>query len=1133
MKKYFLSDCSNSFLGSFLFFFPFLFLFLTSFLGARETQSLDGVWNFSTDENQKGEILVPGIWNNQGFGAENDKIRWGYIGVGHYERSVEVPENWEGMSVFLVLEGISRYAKVFVDGNAAGDELLGLIGPHEIEITPWVKPGKTQKLQIDVDSRRRWEIDGMLGAAQLNDYMDVIWGGLWGHARLEARPKTYLKNIYIRSDIHKSTCTAEVEFEGKLLPENSLKLEIFDAQGKNLKASKTQDAENKISVQVPDVKLWSPETPNLYWARLTLLKDGTPCDSLETRFGMREIRVDGYKILLNGKRLMLCGYGDDHIYPHEFSMSSDKEMYLSRLRLIKSFGFNHVRHHSTIMPREYYDACDEVGILPMAEFVIGYPTEVPGIGARWKQNVPDGTDPAPAIDLYMNRFAAVIREHRNHPCIFAWVFGNELSMGDPTPEWTALFERSCKIARTLDPDRLFLDFDGDWVWKLAKDSRETTDLYSALFDEWTNPVTNAEKFQLEKPRKPVISHESGNFITFSRPDQIEMFDGLAYKPFWMVDGKKKLEELGLLDEAEKWAVASENLYFLLHKSNVETLRKNEYLSGFHWWLIQDYWTTSNGLVDYFFRPKSISPERVRSVNAPAVLLQEGLLRQYESGENLKIETILSNFTGENLSGKISVTYSILPNGVSYALSPAASGTPDGAAGRVSDGVSGGASGGVSGGVAVEEGTVGSGGTFEGVLPKVERPTQILVCMDFVQNSYSREKTIHNEWTTWIFPKQIQPNVERKIYVQEDLAPLFEGWNVSAIPTSGPLPENAIYVVSRLDLRTSNALIHGAKVVLLGSLPTLPSTKIRFQSSWWKGGDSEQENRCGTYVYDNSVTDASVCGHWCDGAWCELLDDAFKFQLDKISNPPEIFIRALPSIVRVQNSAVLFRVGVGTENGTLIVSGLNHGAAGSENRLNRWTLARMLEAAETVSPVTWDAEAVIPKISVPEGTVLGFQRIRNPGESSVWKSYREENAPMFVSRQTAVGNVVSWETDVPDCEKDASADSVTFVFAGGLGYSGQPKTDGFQLQFDGKDVLKFDLPNDDSDTLWKSGDGKFQLRFEILRSEPQDRFGRFYLTVSRTVFEGEAPRTHTLSVVSLGSGSARWFGLYPYFDLYEY
>ncbi|MCX6995635.1 MAG: hypothetical protein NTV49_00770, partial [Kiritimatiellaeota bacterium] len=113
---------------------------------------------------------------------------------------------------------------------------------------------------------------------------------------------------------------------------------------------------------------------------------------------MRQFTVSGYSILLNGKRIMLRGYGDDHIYPVQMAMPSDKELHLRQLRLIKSYGFNHVRHHNTVLPPEYYEACDEVGVITTVEFPIVYEPYIPGSGNRWKKEVPPGTDPKPALD---------------------------------------------------------------------------------------------------------------------------------------------------------------------------------------------------------------------------------------------------------------------------------------------------------------------------------------------------------------------------------------------------------------------------------------------------------------------------------------------------------------------------------------------------------------------------------------------------------------------------------------------------------------------------------------------------------------------------------------------------------------
>ena len=184
-----------------------------------------------------------------------------------------------------------------------------------------------------------------------------------------------------------------------------------------------------LKVSLPGAKLWTPDSPTLYTARLSLLKGAKVIDAVESRFGMRQFTVNGPHLLLNGKRLMLCGYGDDHIYPEQMAMPSDKQLHLKRLQTIKSYGFNHVRHHSTLMPPEYYDACDEVGIITTAEFPICYGVFMPPDGPKWKEQVPPGTAPAPVEETYRREWAAAVRRYRNHPSILAWIMGNEMWRG--------------------------------------------------------------------------------------------------------------------------------------------------------------------------------------------------------------------------------------------------------------------------------------------------------------------------------------------------------------------------------------------------------------------------------------------------------------------------------------------------------------------------------------------------------------------------------------------------------------------------------------------------------------------------------------------------------------------------------
>ena len=191
----------------------------------------------------------------------------------------------------------------------------------------------------------------------------------------------------------------------------------------------------------------------------------------------------------------------------------------------------------------------------------------------------------------------------------------------------------------------FVDSDG--VWGIAsyngrtifeaKYDRDTLGLYFTQFDEiFGDQVNNPDKYKSPRPKKPMILHEAGNYVTFSRPDLIDEFKH-NFKPFWLSAGKAKLEKLGLLSEANGWAEKSERLYALCHKFNLESARRNPYVSGYHWWLFQDYWTTANGIVDHYFRPKSITKEEVLKYNNDVVLLQDGLQRTYRGKEHLSLK----------------------------------------------------------------------------------------------------------------------------------------------------------------------------------------------------------------------------------------------------------------------------------------------------------------------------------------------------------------------------------------------------------------------------------------------------------------------------------------------------------------
>ena len=886
---------------------------------------LDGIWKFKALDAegktvQSGTIKVPGIWEAQGYGKPTGILKHHHHGVGRYETEFTAPDSWRDKDVFFVIGGVSRYAKVWIDGNIIGGEAVGFLGSHRWDVSKHAVPGKKSSIRIDVDSRQRMEIDALMGTAQLNDFMLTPWGGLFGHVYFEAKPKNRIDQIYVSTKVFPvPSVSATVDLHGSGLSGSSIEIEVSDADERLLgRASKPvpkNSESQKVSCRVPEAKLWSPESPNLCFVKIRLARDGATLDEHTVRTGIREIKIDGCKMFINGRPLYLRGYGDDHIYLDHIAMPADKKLYLDRLKRIKSMGFNHVRHHSTIMPPEYYEACDEVGIMPNAEFPISYPPQFPG-SRTWKKTVKNGDEKA-SLRLYAERFECAVRELRNYACIFAWCGGNEIFMMDKEgiSRKHPLFDEFRKIVERLDPSRPFVDTDGEWYHYILnpKNDRKNLDVYYVLFDEWKTVFQFPKKYDTRKysdgmpPLKPVLSHETGNFTTFARPSVISSFKDSPFKPFWLEGGAAELKRRGLSDEAEKWAEASERHFVFLHKYNIEEIRKNPDISGYHFWLIQDYWTSTDGIFDVAFNmKKGIDAGEIIKFNSPAVALQSNFKGVYASGESFASEISVSNYSENAVKGRFKIRLSKGGREICQTDVNAQ----------------------------IECGQIAKICRLEApTLPSVSEPGPIELSV------ISHDGKIRNNWHAWLFPKKTVPKCEGSIYADsEALKSLPEYWNAEKIP-DGKLSEKAVYAVSKLTKPVCEALLAGARVVLLDGSQLSSSRKITYKSSWWRAGGSEKNNQTGTYVCDNPITRQFAPDNWCDRGWLKLIENGTTYDIDSIKGADN-YIRTLTSLLSLRHMSMLY--GLKTGKGYLVVSGLNHSSVRNEPE-NAWLLSQMATA----------------------------------------------------------------------------------------------------------------------------------------------------------------------------------------------
>ncbi len=408
----------------------------------RERICLSGIWNFVADNEgiEKGfanglpvpdMMGVPGSWNEQ-----NTKYLE-FHGKGFYERELFIPDSFSGKRVFLRFGAVSGKATVFVDGERVGYHEGGFL-PFECDISA-LSAGK-HRLVVCVDnSLDPWSLppaklldsDGRMGFCDqypATSYDFFPFGGIHRDVFLCATPSVYIKDITVRTKI-----SGEVSFDVVLSDSVVGKITVeSDGEVCELTLNGEDAASGRINIKNP--RLWRVGDGQLYDLRASLITEGD-CDEYTVSYGIREVRVEENKFLLNGESVHFKGFGkheDFHVIGKGFSAP----LWVKDFSLLKWIGANSFRTSHYPYDENILDMADREGIM-----VIG---EAPLVGLN----------PRFYNDEHQPRVNAVIKEmisrDKNHPSIVMWSLANEPGKAS---EGDAFFASMAKTAREADPTR--------------------------------------------------------------------------------------------------------------------------------------------------------------------------------------------------------------------------------------------------------------------------------------------------------------------------------------------------------------------------------------------------------------------------------------------------------------------------------------------------------------------------------------------------------------------------------------------------------------------------------------------------------------------------------------------------------
>jgi beta-galactosidase len=581
----------------------------------RKSISLDGDWAFALDPGNVGEketwsspdkpfadkIKVPGCWQAQGVGKPHGCLRHHYEGPAWYKRSVLVPADWKGKTLWLVVGGAARRTNVYVNGRLLGSH-DGFSTPFRFDISDAVNAGAENTVALRVDNSGA-------GPVGCFNYMGN-WGGIYRPVKIEATDSTWIDDVFVIPDVDRSQARLRITLSNKKTPPSRLKLavRVFPAIAKGKKQAAdsvavvekdvdlgaSRDHETEISIPISDMRLWFPETPNLYVAEVTLSGNGVR-DVQRVRFGMRKIDWTGGRLKINGRPYFLRGYGDDNVEMLTGLPPASRDFFAKRFALAKSLSFNNVRFHSNVPFEECFDAADEAGMLIQAE--------LPAVYCHLF---------LPNKDILRKELVRVLKAYRNHPSFFSLAMGNEFFMPEidrwpaPAPrDFYATVREFYDLAKKLDPTRPIFSNDGD-------PNLLPTDIRSGAW-----PANN----------RPFLCHEYGGYHG-SLPDvsSINRFTGLFAPCKGVVSQAKWVEQHLSPDDYATVLRNSQRLFELDRKNLLEAARKNPQIDGYNYWLMTDFpggiegdaWYY--GVVDQFWRPKQATPESMRKINAATVLL---------------------------------------------------------------------------------------------------------------------------------------------------------------------------------------------------------------------------------------------------------------------------------------------------------------------------------------------------------------------------------------------------------------------------------------------------------------------------------------------------------------------------------
>ena len=339
----------------------------------------------------------------------------------------------------------------YLNGQFIGKTDYGYLG-FEADVTKLLRWGEANVLAVRADTRgvnnSRW----YTGAGLYRDVHVVVTDPEVFFARHPLRIVASPDSVDGTSAV--VNIQAEVTALERGLRELKFAVRIFDRDGCVVAEQTSQlpfrGNQRTREYQLPPIRWenvhrWDVDNPYLYTAEVTVFHaDGRVADCVRSRFGVRQLEFSPeFGMKLNGRKVILKGIANHHTLG-ALGAAAYPRAIEKRLRLLKDFGFNHIRTSHNPYSESLLDLCDSLGILVVDELYDKWLTQYCGGRAPW-------------TELWQHDIPEWICRDRNHPSVVFWSLGNELQTywNIPFADWGVTPYRMMKpLLRRYDDTRL-------------------------------------------------------------------------------------------------------------------------------------------------------------------------------------------------------------------------------------------------------------------------------------------------------------------------------------------------------------------------------------------------------------------------------------------------------------------------------------------------------------------------------------------------------------------------------------------------------------------------------------------------------------------------------------------------------